>query len=191
MMDWSIIGLVAQLALIACVLSAAGTFILRCIDTVEAHRATIRARHAADVQHYQIAPGHHVFVRGNLRDVDFVEFQSDAPMPSVDMRQTPINVNGEQVGVVREQGYYHAVEVLRQSRAANGDNSDRIIPAAQFSGSPDTWQSGVDWLRVKHGVAPQPGRGTWTGQQHPTLLSLFRAVTSPTPAGNGGAPNGM
>jgi len=100
---------------------------------------------------------------------------------ATDTRDTTINVNAQAVGVIRPPAYYHAVEVLSQTRRELGDNSDRIIPAQRFAGSPETWQAGVDYLKAHFGVIAETGRGTWCGNRFPTALALFRAATGNAP----------
>jgi hypothetical protein len=107
--------------------------------------------------------------------------QAPAPQPVL---ETILSENGEQRGVIvsDDPRRKHAMEVLLQTRQ-HPDYGDRqqIIPANLFAGSNETWQAGVDFMKLHFGVIAIVGRGTYCGPDHATISHLLRAVTADTP----------
>jgi hypothetical protein len=197
-MDWNIVLIVVQVAVIACVLVSAGAVIVRAFDSIEGHRAALRAKHANDVRYLHVGPGHYLMWRGRRNGVEYKEIfytapASTQPAPMSPEQRVPIRVNGELVKVLREPGYEHAVEVLMQTRRHPdyGDRSQQIVPANKFSGSNETWQIGKNYLDRHFGMITRPGIGTFCGPDHESVSQLLRAVTTDTPLphqqGGGGA----
>jgi len=99
----------------------------------------------------------------------------------------PISLNGQPVGsfLSHDPAHQHALDVVNQSRRKYGEDSERILPAAEFVGSPNTWQFGKSYLDEHYGTY-STSKGTFCGSPYPTLKAVMHAlIHSPTPQGNG------
>ena len=114
--------------------------------------------------------------------------QSPPPQPTL---ETVLTASGVTRGVIiaDDPRRKHAIDILLQTRQHRdyGDGQ-QIIPADKFSGSNETWQAGIDFMKSHFGVIAVVGRGTYCGPDHANVSHLLRAVTSvtPLPRSNGG-----
>ena len=107
-----------------------------------------------------------------------------SPMPAITV---PVNLNGQQVSsfISADPALQHALDVINQSRRKYGEDSERIIPASEFVGSPNTWQAGKDYLDAHLGTY-STSKGSFCGAPYPTLKAVMKKlIPSPTPQGNG------
>jgi len=111
-----------------------------------------------------------------------VRIESHGPAISPVPQVSPLRVDSQTVATLAvNPRLANAIDVVRQSMQFPGAGSDQLVPAQKFSGSPNTWQDGVNFLVENFGIVAMVGRGTYCGSRYASVRKLYEALTTPLP----------
>jgi len=120
-----------------------------------------------------------------------VRIESHGPAVLPVPQTSPLRVDGQAVATLAvNPRLANAIDVVRQSMQFPGAGSDQLVPAQKFSGSPNTWQDGVNFLVENFGVVAMVGRGTYCGPRYGSVRHLYQALTIPLPHSTEGQGSG-